>query len=197
MGKLLTLLSLFVCLLCFGCKTTSISNIDVDVDESNPDIKTIAVMKFDDWEIQGNTKSSMLLSTITNPDAGDILADIMSSELAQWGRYKVTSHAEVKRILRKENLDEESLIRHKVYSKLGNILSVDAIIFGKVHEFGLSSALVYQRGNAAFHVECVDSKNGNIMWSFDVDESAPYKNELELASKLIKDSLERLEREIY
>src|SRR5574337_535255 len=87
---------LLVCMICFGCKTISTSVINVDMDIPTRDIKTLAVMRFDDKLIQDKAVKGLFIKTISNPDAGEMLADMMTHELLRWDRYEILTRSEVK-----------------------------------------------------------------------------------------------------
>ena len=91
----LAVLSMVV--LCAGCKTISRSTINVNLDSSDRSVKTLAVMRFDDKFIQDEAVKGLIMKTINNPDAGEMLADMMTSELLKWGKYRILSRSEVKK----------------------------------------------------------------------------------------------------
>ncbi|MBI5677887.1 MAG: hypothetical protein HZC52_05225 [Planctomycetes bacterium] len=90
------LVILSMAVLCVGCKTISVSTINVNLDPSDRSVKTIAVMRFDDKLIQDEAVKGLIMKTISNPDAGEMLADIMTDELHRWGKYRILSRSEVK-----------------------------------------------------------------------------------------------------
>ena len=98
--------------------------------------------------------------------------------------------------IRIKQVREEDLIKLKDYAALGNILMVDAIIIGKITELGVSNMPIYERGNVSFHAECIDTKNGNTLWSMEINESTTYVDEIELADKVIEKVLEKLKKEL-
>ena len=79
----LAILSMVV--LCVGCKTISRITINVNLDSSDRSVKTLAVMRFDDKLIQNEAVKGLIMKTISNPDAGEMLADMMTDELRRWG----------------------------------------------------------------------------------------------------------------
>lgn len=196
MNRLIKLLILSVCLLCYGCKTVSKSTINVNLDVPCRDIKIMAVMRFDDEIIQREAVSGNVIKTISNPNAGQILADMMTVELLKWRKYHVLARSEIKREIKSGGEKEEPLVKRKDYATIGKILKADAVVFGKVSNFELSDMTVYARGNVSFTVECIDTRNGKILWSMEINESAPYKDEVELAGKAIKDVVEKLKKEM-
>ena len=189
----LAILSMAV--LCAGCKTISTSTINVNLDPSDRSVKTLAVMRFDDKLIQDEEVKGLVMKTISNPDAGEMLADIMTDELRRWGKYRILSRSEVKSKIKAGDIKEEELVRLKDYATLGKILNVDAVVIGKVYKFGLSNMTVYARGNVSFAVECIDTNKGKMLWSMEINESAPYKDEVDLAFKVVKEAVGKLKEE--
>lgn len=196
MKRSILLFVLCACTLCFGCKTISNRNVKVDLESPYRDIKTLAVMRFDDGRIQGEAVKGYIVKEVSNPDAGVLLADIMSGELTRWGKYHVLTHAEIKRKMKDADAHEEELVKWKDSAALGKILGVDAVVIGKIEKFGFSNMAVYGRGNVSFTAECIDTQNGNVFWSLAVDESVPFRDEIELANKIVKESVEKLKGEV-
>src|SRR3990170_9087079 len=130
----LAILSMAV--LCAGCKTISTSTINVNLDSSDRSVKTLAVMRFDDNLIQGEEVKGLVMKTINNPDAGEMLADMMTDELHRWGKYRILSRSEVKNKIKTSAAKEEELVKFKDYAALGKMLNVDAVVIGKVYKFG-------------------------------------------------------------
>ncbi|OHC05980.1 MAG: hypothetical protein A3J92_00110 [Planctomycetes bacterium RIFOXYC2_FULL_41_27] len=189
----LAILSMAV--LCAGCKTISRITINVNLDSSDRSVKTLAVMRFDDKLIQNEAVKGLIMKTISNPDAGKTLADMMTDELRRWGKYRILSRSEVKSKIKAGDIKEENLVKLKDYATLGKMLNVDAVVIGKIYKFGLSNMTVYQRGNVSFTAECIDTNKGKMLWSMETNESAPYKDEVDLAIKIVKEAVEKLKKE--
>ena len=189
----LAILSMAV--LCAGCKTISTSTINVNLDPSDRSVKTLAVMRFDDELIQDEAVKGLIMKTISNPDAGEMLTDMMTDELRRWGKYRILSRSEVKNKIKTSDAKEEELVKFKDYAALGKMLNVDAVVIGKIHKFGLSNMTVYARGNVSFTAECIDTNKGKMLWSMETNESAPYKDEVDLAIKVVSDAVEKLKKE--
>ncbi|NUO07064.1 MAG: hypothetical protein HUU08_00040 [Candidatus Brocadia sp.] len=195
MNRLTVFLTLVVCILCFGCKTISTSVTNIDIDTSSRDIKTLAVMRFDDKLIQDKEVTGFFMKTMSNPDAGEMLADMMTHELSKWDKYEILPRSEVRDKIRGGGDEEEELVRRGDYKALGKLLKVDAVIMGKIRAFDLSRMIAYERGDVSFTAECIDTQNGKVLWFLEVNETAPYKDEIEVAGKVIRDAVERLKKE--
>ena len=195
MNRSIKLFVLLVCMVCYGCKTISTNVMNINSNIPYREIKTIAVMRFDDKYVQGKAVTGFLLKTVSNPDAGELLADIMTNELLKWGKYRVLTRPEIKSKLKTKKLKEEELVKSKDFATIEKILKIDAVILGKIDTFELSNMTIYERGNVSFTAECIDVKNGKTLWSMETNESAPYKDELELADKAVKEAVEKLRKE--
>ena len=169
---------------------------NINVEVPGGAAQTIAVLRFDDRLISNEPVKKFIVQTVNNPDAGEFLADMMSDAFTKWGKYRILPRPEVKNRIRAGNGKEDELVAEKAYSKIGDILKVDAIVLGKINTFGSSSMTIYERGNVSFTAECIDVKNGKTLWSLDADESAPYKDEFELAEKVIGETVEKLKQEL-
>lgn len=156
---------------------------------------TLAVMCFDDEHIQKDEVKGLFIKTISNPDAGEMLAGMMTDALSDWGRYHILTRSEIRRILKAEDMKEE-LMRERDSIALGRILGVDAVVIGKIYKLELSNAAIYQCGKVSFKANCIDTKQGKILWSIEANKSVPYKDEVVLASEAIKEAVEKLEKEI-
>ncbi len=189
------LVILSMAVLCAGCKTISTSTINVNLEPSDCSVKTLAVMRFDDKLIQDEAVKGLIMKTISNPDAGEMLADMMTDELHRWGKYRILSRSEVKNKIKTSDAKEEELVKFKDYAALGKMLNVDAVVIGKVYKFGLSNMTVYARGSVSFTAECIDTNKGKMLWSMEINESAPYKDEVDLAMKVVKEAVEKLKKE--
>jgi len=195
MVRQIGLVVLSMVVLCAGCKTISRSTINVNLDTSDRSVKTLAVMRFDDKLIQDEAVKGLIMKTISNPDAGEMLADMMTEELHRWGKYRILSRSEVRNKIKRSDAEEEELVKLKDYTALGKILNVDAVIIGKIYKFGLSDMTVYARGNVYCTAECIDTRKGKVLWSMETNESAPYKDEVDLAIKVVKEAVEKLKKE--
>lgn len=196
MNKLTVIIAFIICLLCFGCKTISKTNIIVDSNDASRSINTIAVMHFNDQLLPKKGVTGTLVKTISTANAGEMLASIMSRELSGLGIYEVLSRTDIAKIINKSKVNEKELVERRDYGRLGKLLGVDSVVIGKILEFKLSSSLIYERGTVSFVAECIDTKNGDILWTIESNESAAYEDEIELASKAMRTAIEKLKKEL-
>ena len=189
---LFRILSLLAFLHCTGCSTTTKSTLDVNLDDSFHQIKTIAVLRFDDKSIQAEGVQGFVIQSIPNPDAGEMLADIFSNEMSRISAYTVLTRTEVKDKVKVGGVKEKNLAGEKDYATIQKTLKTDAVVIGKIDAFGIKNMPIYERGTVAFSAECIDVRNGNVVWSIEINKSEPYKNELELAKETIRKLMEEL-----
>lgn len=193
---LLWLLNLLTLLHCTGCTTTSKSALNVNLDDSFHQVKTVAVLRFDDKAIQMEGVQGFVVQSIPNPDAGEILAEIFTNELSRVYTYSILTRAEVKDRIRVSGVKEKTIAGQKDFATLQKALKVDAVVFGKIDAFGIKNMPIYERGVAAFSAECIDIRNGNIVWSVEVNRGEPYKNEIEVAKDIIRQLMEQLKDDL-
>jgi len=194
---LILMLCLLLCLHCTGCSISTKSTININLDDSFHEIKEIAVLRFEDKSIQEEGVTGFVFQSIPNPSAGDILAEIFTNELIRISAYSVLTRPEVKdRIRASGGMKEKSLAEQKDCATLKKVLKVDAVVIGKVNAFGVKNMPIYERGITAFSAECIDIRNGNILWSIEINRSAPYKNEIELAKETIRELMKQLKDDL-
>ncbi len=193
---LIWMLCLLISLHCTGCSTTAKSNLNINLDDSFHEIKTIAVLRFDDRYIQEEGVKGFVVQSIPNPDAGEILADIFTNELSRINIYSVLTRSDVKDRIRAGRVKEKDLVRQKDYATLQKTLKVDAVVIGKTDAFGIKNMPIYERGLVAFSAECIDVRNGNVVWSIEMNRSEPYKNEVELAKETTRKLMEQLKDDL-
>lgn len=193
---LLWALNLLILLYCTGCSTTSKSTLDINLDDAFPQISTIAVLRFDDKSIQEEGVTGFVVQTIPNPDAGDMLADIVTNELVRINIYSVLTRPEIKDRIKASGINEKVLIGRQDYATMQKALKVDAVIIGKIDAFGIKNMPIYERGIAAFSAECIDVRNGNVVWSIEINRSEPYKTEIEVAKETTRKLMEQLKNNL-
>ncbi|KAA0250102.1 MAG: hypothetical protein DWB56_01480 [Candidatus Jettenia sp.] len=195
MNRLFLFFVLIIYMICSGCRMVSMTEAYVEREIPYHHRNTLAVMCFDDEHIQKDEVKGLFIKTISNPDAGEMLAGMMTDALSDWGRYHILTRSEIRRILKAEDMKEE-LMRERDSIALGRILGVDAVVIGKIYKLELSNAAIYQCGKVSFKADCIDTKQGKILWSIEANKSVPYKDEVVLASEAIKEAVEKLEKEI-
>ncbi len=143
---LLAALSLFVA----GCpQTGSETALSVHPDYRSLQPRSIAVLPFDNMS--------------TDLDATPLLRPIVARRLRYKG-YRVPDLAAVDETLQEAGV----MIAHDVYSftprELGDILSVDAVMFGTVTDFSTKYAVLAASVTVQLRLELADCGTGEIIW---------------------------------
>lgn len=188
-------------LLFSGCiSTESISTVDINKSFPHNEIQRIAVIMFE-MPIEDKEDSRHNSKSAVSPDAGNVLADMTSRELTKWGRYVVVDRIAIEKDLKLKNLGEEYL-HAEDYLSLGTSLGVDAIVVGKVEDFGLSykslsSGLVISIiTKVSFTARCVDVTTNETIWTLDIKGTSKEDNERVLASELITNAIKTLKTKL-
>ena len=154
---------------------------EVNINKSFPhnEIQKIAVIMFEaPIDDKGNSKS------IIDPNAGAILADMTASELMKWGKYVVIDRKALEEELKLKNLREEDFFTGN-YSNPGRSLGVDAVVVGKVEDFGpsyksLSFGLVVSLvTKVSFTARCIDITTNETVWTLKIMGASKEDNEKE------------------
>jgi len=176
---------------------------ETEINESFPhnEIQKIAVIMFeipidDKGNSRHNSKSNI------GKNAGAILADITANELMKWGKYVVVNRKTLEEELELKNLREEDFLHTGNYSSLGRSLGVDAVVVGKVDDFGLSykslsSWLVVSLvAKVSFTARCIDITTNETIWTVNVKGTSKEDSERVLASELITKAIKTLKAKL-
>lgn len=71
----------------------------------------------------------------------------------------------VDNLLRKADLTDPAVIFKKSPKELGNILGVDAVVYGEISNFDKLFAVVYSQVSVGAEIRMYDAKTGNFLWS--------------------------------
>ena len=71
----------------------------------------------------------------------------------------------VDHLLRKAGFTDPEIIHNKTPQELGEILNVDAIIYGSISNFDKIFAVIYSQVSVGARVEMYDAKTGHFLWS--------------------------------
>ena len=173
------------------------------INESFPhnEIQKIAVIVFEtSVEVSGDSKHKS--KSIADPSAGAILADMTATELIKWGKYVVVNRKALEEYLKSKNLREEEFLQTGNYSSLGKSLGVDAVVVGKVEDFGFSykslpSGLVLSLvTKVTFTAMCIDITTNETVWAINIKGTSKKDSERVLASELITKAIETLKTKL-
>lgn len=174
---------------------------ETEINESFPhnEIQKIAVIMFEiPIDDKGNSRHNS--KSIIGPNAGAILADITASELMKWGKYVVVGRKALEE-LELRNLREEDFLHTGNYSRLGRSVGVDAVVVGKVDDFGFSykslSGLVMPLvTKVSFTAKCIDITTNETIWTINIRGTSKKNSERVLASELITKAINTLKAKL-
>jgi hypothetical protein len=176
---------------------------ETEINEGFPhnEIQKIAVIMFETpVDDKGNSRHNS--KSIIGPNAGAILADLTASELMKWGKYVVVDRKALEEELELKNLREEDFLHTGNYSSLGRSLGVDAVVVGKVDDFGLSykslsSGLVLSIvTKVSFTASCIDITTNETIWTVNIKGTSKKDSERVLASELITKAIKTLKAKL-
>ncbi len=187
-------------LLLSSCATINkVSEVDINENFPHNEIQKIAIIMF---EVPDKKKDKFGSKTVTIQDAGAILANITALELEKWGKYVVINRKALKEELELKNLREKDFLRTKDYSSLGKSLGIDAIIAGKVDNYGvsyssISSGFVLSLATkVSFTASCIDVTTNETIWTIKIAGSSKKDDERVLASKLLAKAINTLKAKL-
>lgn len=96
--------------------------------------KRVAVITFEDKTDQGYTWGQYY------KDAGDGMADMLTTALVKSGKYTVMERSEIDALLEEQSLGVSGVATAESAAQIGQVLGAEILIFGTVSEFGLSSS---------------------------------------------------------
>lgn len=189
-------------LLLSGCVIVErVSEVTVNKDFPHNEVQKIAVIKFETpVEDKGNTRYNS--KSAIGPNAGVILAGLIASELTKWGKYVVVDRKALEEEMKLKNLREEDFLQTENYSSLGKSLDVDAVVVGKIEDFGFSykslpSGLVLSLvTKVTLTARCIDVTTNETVWAVNIKGTSKKNNERVLASELISKTIETLKTKL-
>jgi hypothetical protein len=146
---------LFVAFIVFiaGCSSTVSSNFLMSPEAIN-NINCIAVLPF-----KNHTQT---------PNAGNILADLLSIELMKQGNFNVMDRMEVERVLRERDIYIPDGIAPDDAGGIGVILGVQAVFAGEVTSYYYKPSSIPTEGAVPvvdFSLSLIDSTTGQTIWT--------------------------------
>lgn len=97
-----------------------------------PRKKLVAVCDFDFATVQANSAAMFG----ANADIGKGISDLLINYLLKDGTYRVIDRENIDKILKEQNFSNSDRANPASAAKIGKILGVDAIIVGKITQFG-------------------------------------------------------------
>ncbi|HDL64040.1 MAG TPA: penicillin-binding protein activator LpoB, partial [Proteobacteria bacterium] len=128
----------------------------VESDSAISNIKTVAVMPFENL-----TKF---------PNAGEIVAELFTTELYQSTDLKILGRNQAKRVMREKKITPPQVIDRRFAQKIGQVLEVDGVFIGSVSEYWyrLEKKKRRQAGEepaVGINARLIDVASGNVIWA--------------------------------
>lgn len=120
------------------------------------EIKSVAVMPFEN---------------LTNfPDAGEIVAELFTTELYQSTHFKILGRNQAKRIMRERKITPPQVIDRRFAQKIGKLLEVDGVFIGSVSEYWyrLEKRKRRQAGEepaVGINARLIEVDSGDVIWA--------------------------------
>ncbi len=141
-----------------------------DLRKSPP--KSIGVLPFKSLVGEGRIEGSQkLLATLWHKKK--ITPELLASEMRitffgqlSQRRFRLIHPDEVDEILRRNGIEGFEQARAMSVLKLGQLLGVDAVIFGYVKNFDYYYAFLYTQLAVGLRLEMYSTKNGELLWRF-------------------------------
>jgi len=142
-------------LLVSGCGHT-LERDYVESESAINEIKTVAVMPFENL-----TKF---------PDAGEIVAELFTTELYQSTHFKILDRNQAKRIMREKKITPPQVIDRLFAQKIGKVLEVDGVFIGSVSEYWYRLEKKTRRPAGeepavGINARLIDVDSGDVVWA--------------------------------
>ncbi len=142
-------------LIIFGCGHT-LERDYMGSEDAIESIKTVAVMPFENL-----TKF---------PDAGEIVAELFTTELYQSTHFKILDRNQVKRMMREKKITAPQVIDRLAAVNIGKALDVDGVFIGSVSEYWYRLEQRVRRPGGeepavGINARLVDVASGDVIWA--------------------------------
>ncbi|MGC8579278.1 MAG: CsgG/HfaB family protein [bacterium] len=151
--KLLRSLLIVVIIFTMGCSSSVTSNFLLPASSVN-NIGCVAVLP--------------LKNKTQDPNAGNVLADILSIDLMKHGNFSVMDRMEVERVLRERDIYTPDGISPEDASGIGVILGVQAVFSGEVTKYYYKPSSLPTEGavpTVEFTLSLIDTATGQTIWT--------------------------------
>lgn len=128
----------------------------VESDSAIGEIKSVAVMPFE--------------NLTEFPDAGEIVAELFTTELYQSTHFKILGRNQAKRVMREKKVTPPQVIDRRFAQKIGKVLEVDGVFIGSVSEYWyrLEKRKRRQAGEepaVGINARLINVASGDVVWA--------------------------------
>ncbi len=104
------------------------------------------------------------------PDAGEIVAELFTTELYRTGSFRVMDRNQVKRLMREKRITPPQVVDRQAAQKIGRELEVDAVLIGSVSEYWYRLERKSRRPGGeepavGINARLVDVASGEVIWA--------------------------------
>ncbi len=104
------------------------------------------------------------------PDAGEIAAELFTTELYRIDRFRVMDRNQVKRLMREKRITPPQVVDRRAAQNIGRELEVDAVLIGSVSEYWYRLERRSRRPGGeepavGINARLVDVESGEVIWA--------------------------------
>ena len=104
------------------------------------------------------------------PDAGEIVAELFTTELYRTDKFRVMDRNQVKRLMREKMIIPPVVVDRLAAQKIGKALEVDAVLIGSVSEYWYRLARRSRRPDGeepavGINARLVEVDSGEVIWA--------------------------------
>ncbi len=129
---------------------------------------------------------------ITPENVGVSVADAVSYELRNVPNVKLIEHAQLEKILNEHKLSLTGVANNPDYLLLGQILPVDALIFGKVTIFQIWNDMAGHGGIVAYSARLVNTNTTEVLFSISCNAVKRGGTPGNIVNDLSRDAIKKL-----
>ena len=153
-------------------------------------IDSIAVLDFE--ERVRDTDTSITAGVVAPQQSGRAVADMVRRALAEHGTCRVMPREETQKKLRAGRIAFDPSLQTPGPVLLGKALDVDAVVMGRVDEYGLSYRYFMQRASVRGSFWCVQSETGRRLWNARFAKKRRFAHERDLAEQAVQECIDDL-----
>ena len=179
-----------------GCSTGPVQvTVNREVDQTRP--AKIAVVEFAHPAYQDDVADSVTFGKATSSNAGNIVADILSTELQGGGirNYSVVPTDGARALLKSKGTDAVSEAKRDPQG-LARVLGADRLVVGNVESFDSGFVMMVSWATVVYSARCIEPDTGKEVWAIKGKLTRWYDYEEHVAALLAHDAVQQLKAQI-
>ena len=149
----------------------------------------LAVLDLNYTAIEGKLSSGLTTSISAGPDAGQVIASLIASELSSLSNIKVVERGRIDHLIDEQQLQMTGIIDSESAVEIGKMLGADAVLVGNVTDYLSWSSLGLTGSTVSFSMRMIDIKSGQVVTSGSISRvenfTVAFQNAQKLAKRLI------------